>query len=155
MQIGQHSNRAKFIRRASSHRRITAALVLLAIAGFFGLIWAVAHYNIILTPGGCAFRQQYNLPCPTCGMTTAAIAFVHGHILLSFYTQPAAGLLCSILLLTAFFALLTAVFGVYFGFIERLGNQVKLRYWLLALLIIVAAGWAVMLARAVAENNAG
>ncbi len=155
MQTGQHSNRAKFIRRASSHRRITAALVLLAIAGFFGLIWAVGHYNIVLTPGGCAFRQQYNLPCPTCGMTTAAIAFVRGHILLSFYTQPAAAFFCSVLLLTAFFALLTAVFGVYFSIFERLGNQVKLRYWLLALLIILAAGWAVTLARALAENNAG
>jgi len=155
MQTGQQSNQAKFSCRVSSRRRITSALVLAAIVGFFGLIWAVGHFNIVLTPGGCAFKQQYNLPCPTCGMTTSAIAFVHGHILLSFYTQPAAGLFCSILLLTAFFAFLTAVFGVYFSFIERLSNQIKLRYWLLALLIILAAGWAVTLARAVAENNAG
>lgn len=155
MQASQHSNRPKFTRPATLRRRLAAALVLFAIVAFFVLLWAVGHFRIPLAPGGCGFEQRYNLPCPTCRMTTAAIAFVHGHILHSFYTQPAAAILCSALVLAAFFAFLTAVSGVYFNFFDRLLSQLKLWHWILALLIILVAGWAVTLARAIAENAAG
>lgn len=29
---------------------------------------------------GCWFKQQFGIPCPTCGMTRSVILTVHGHI---------------------------------------------------------------------------
>jgi hypothetical protein len=88
-------------------------------------------------------------------MTTSVFKFVRGEIFGrngAFYVQPAAALLCSILLIAAILAFLIAVFGVYFGFIDRFFKEVKIRYIILALLIIISAGWAVTLARALAEK---
>jgi len=148
MQISQHLNKSKFFFRASPRQRVIAAVVLLAVAAFFGLFWLEAHYKIALWPPGCGFEQKYGLPCPTCEMTTAAVAFAQGRIFESFYIQPAAALLCSVLAVSAFLAFIIAVFGVYFGFIKRFFAEVKIRYIILALIIIIAAGWAVTLARA-------
>ena len=86
-------------------------------------------------------------------MTTSALAFVQGKIAESFYTQPAAALLCCVLIVSAFLAFITAVSGVYFSFVKRFFAEVKIRYIILALIIIIIAGWAVTLARAVAANN--
>jgi hypothetical protein len=98
--------------------------------------------------GPCGFKQKYGLPCPTCGMTTSAVAFAGGKIFESFYIQPAAAFLCCVLAVSAFLAFVTAVFGVYFDFIRRFFAKVKIRYIILALIVIVAVGWAVTLARA-------
>ena len=103
--------------------------------------------------GYCGFKQRHGLPCPTCGMTTATLAFAQGRIFEAFYIQPACGFLCCVMILTAILAFIIAVFGVYFCFIERFFKEVKVRYIILALIIIVAAGWAVTLARALAESN--
>ena len=65
-------------------------------------------------------KQRTGLPCPTCGMTTCVLAFARGEVLTAFYVQPAGGFLCSLLVVVAFFAFLTSVFGVYFGFFDRL-----------------------------------
>jgi len=81
------------------------------------------------------------------------VAFAQGKIFEAFYIQPAAALLCCVLVVVAFLALLMAVFGVYFGFLERFITEVKVRYIILALVIIIAAGWAVTLARALAEKK--
>jgi len=61
--------------------------------------------------------------------------------------------LCCVLVVVAFLALFTAVFGVYFSFIKRFFAEVKLRHIILALIVIIAAGWAVTLARALAANR--
>ena len=66
--------------------------------------------------------------------------------------QPAGGLLCSVMVVVAVLAFAMAVSGVYFHFIQRFFAEVKLKYMILALLIIVAAGWAVTLARALAAR---
>jgi len=50
-------------------------------------------------------------------------------------------------------ALFTAASGLYFRFIERFFKEVKVRYIILALIIIIVAGWAVTLARALAAGN--
>ena len=81
-------------------------------------------------------------------MTTSAIAFVRGEILQSFYIQPAAALLCGVIVVAAFLALVTTVFGIYFHFLVR----IKAKDVILALLVIVAMGWMVTLARALAER---
>ncbi len=86
-------------------------------------------------------------------MTTAVIAFSHGHISDAFYAQPAAGFFCCFATLIAFFAFLIAGFGVYSPLLERRLASLKLRYILAALFLILAAGWAVTLARAIAQNS--
>ncbi len=101
----------------------------------------------------CGFKQRFGLPCPTCGMTTSMIAFCQGKIIEAFYIQPAMGLFCCVLVIIAVLSLFTGVFGVYFEFIRRFFTQVKIRYIIAALLVIVAAGWAVTLARALAAGG--
>ena len=85
-------------------------------------------------------------------MTTATLAFARGEIFDSFYIQPAAALLWCIIVVGAFLAFLIGVFGVYFAFLDRLFNEVKIGHVFLALIIIIAAGWAVTLARELAAR---
>jgi len=155
MQANQQLNKSRFFGKASFHQRIIAAVVFSVIAGSFGLAWlaATGKFDIGYWLGPCGFKQRYGLPCPTCGMTTSVLAFSRGRIYEAFYIQPAAALLCCVLIVIAFLALFTAVFGVYFGLIRRFFAEVKTKYIILALIVIIAAGWAVTLARALAENN--
>ena len=155
MQASQQLNKPKFFYRASSGRRMVAAVVCLGIILFFAAFAIAGHYHIDMGRwlGYCGFKQRTGLPCPTCGMTTATLAFAQGNIFEAFDTQPACGLLCSVIVIAAILAFIIAVFGVYFRFIERFFTEIKLRYMILALIIIIAAGWAVTLARAVAANN--
>jgi hypothetical protein len=155
MQASQQLNKPKFFYWASSGQRLVAAIVCLGIILFFGIFALAGHYMIDMGRllGYCGFKQRTGLPCPTCGMTTATLAFTQGRIFEAFYIQPACGLLCSVMVIAAILAFIIAVFGVYFRFIERFFTEVKLRYIILALIIIIAAGWAVTLARAVAANN--
>jgi hypothetical protein len=149
MQVTQHLNGLKIVCGASLRERLVAAFVFVMLVPFFGVFWLAAHDKIDtgwwLEP--CGFKQRYNLPCPTCGMTTSVLAFVRGKIVESFYVQPAAALLCCVLVVTAFLAFLVAVFGLYFGFLKRFLNEVKIRHVIVSLIIVVAAGWAVTLAR--------
>ena len=155
MQTSQQVNNAKFFSEASSRQRMTAVIILLAVVGFFGFFALAGHFNIDIGRwlGYCGFKQKYGLPCPTCGMTTATLAVSQGKIFEAFYIQPACTLLCCLLILIALLAFFTAVSGKYFCFIENFFNEVKVRYIILVLIIIIAAGWAVTLARALAVNN--
>jgi hypothetical protein len=83
----------------------------------------------------------------------SVIAFSQGHISDAFNIQPAAGFLCCFAAATAFFAFLVAVFGVYSPIVERHLALFKLRYVFVVLFLIFAAGWAVTLARAIAQNS--
>jgi len=152
MQESQQLNKPKFFCRASYRQRTASALIFLAALGFFGLFWLAANGKIDLgrwlVP--CGFKQKYGLPCPTCGMTTSLLSFSQGKIVEAFYIQPAAALLCCMFLIIAFLAFLIAVFGVYFRFINRFFAEVKIKHIILALIVIIAAGWAVTLARALA-----
>jgi hypothetical protein len=149
----QQPNAPKTFTRATARQRLTAAIVFFAIAGSFAALWLVAHYNINLYPFPCGFKQRYGLPCPTCGMTHAVLYFAQGQIIRSFYTQPAAGLFCTLAVVAAFFAFLIAVFGVYSGTFERLILSLKLRYIIDALVFVIIVGWAVTLARTLAEHS--
>jgi hypothetical protein len=155
MQTSQHVNKGKIFSPATSGQRMAAAIVCLAVVGFFGFFALAGHYGVDMGRwlGYCGFKQRYGLPCPTCGMTTAVLTFAQGKILEAFYIQPACALLCSVLVVISLLAFVTAVFGVYFRFIERFFSEVKVRHIILALLIIIAAGWAVTLARALAAGN--
>ena len=155
MQASQQLSKPKVLCRASFRRRLGAGAFFLVLAASFGLFALAGHYKIALWPFPCGFRQRYNLPCPTCGVTTSVLAFAQGKIIESFYIQPAAALLCCVLALSAFLAFFVAVSGVYFGFLNRFFTEVKIKYIVLALIVIVAASWAVTLARALAANNQG
>lgn len=155
MNASQQSNKRKFFYRASRVQRLAAAIVCLVIILFFGVFALAGHYKVDMGRwlGYCGFRQRTGLPCPTCGMTTATLAFARGRIFEAYYIQPAGGFLCSVLVVVAILAFIIAVFGVYFRFVERFFSEVKVRYLILALIIIIAAGWAVTLARAVAAKS--
>ena len=155
MAVNQQVNKVKFFCRATGRQRLCAAVVLAAVVAVFVFLWlaSVGVIDVGLLVGPCGFKQRYHLPCPACGVTTAAVAFVRGRIFEAFYIQPAAGVLCSILAVGGFLALLTAVFGVYYEVLNKALVKVKTRWVVLAVLIIVAAGWAVTLARALAANG--
>lgn len=154
MQTSQQLNKPKFFRRTSSRQRLRAAIVCLVLAALFGLtrLAATGRINLDRVLDPCGFKQKYGLPCPTCGMTASVLAFCRGEIFESFYIQPTAALLCCIMVIAAFLALLIAVFGIYFRFLDSFFSEVKIKHIILALLVIIAAGWAVTLARALAEN---
>jgi len=149
----QLNNKQKLFGYATNQQRIIAAVLFLGIAGTFGLSALAANDKIDISwwLRPCGFKQRFGLPCPTCGMTTSLLAFSQGKIIEAFYIQPAAGLFCSITVVVAFLALFTAVFGVYFEFIKHIFAKVKIRNIIIALLVIIAAGWAVTLARALAD----
>jgi hypothetical protein len=155
MQANQQLSKPKIFCRASFRQRLGAGGVFLLLAGSFGLFALMGHYKISPWPFPCGFKQRYNLPCPTCGVTTSVKAFAQGKILESFYIQPAAALLCCVLAVSAFLAFFVAVFGVYFDFLNRFLTGIKIKYVIIALIVIVAIGWAVTLARALAANNQG
>ena len=150
MQTSQQVNRSKFYTKASSQQRIIAAIICAAIVAFFGTFAVAGHYQVDMGRwlGYCGFRQKTDLPCPTCGMTTATLAFAQGKILEAFYIQPAGGLLCSVMVIVAFLTFIIAVSGIYFRFIQRFFSEIKIRYMIVALIIVIAAGWAVTLTRA-------
>lgn len=143
------------MRRASSRERTVAILVSLSIVSLFGVLWGLQklHFDFGLLFNPCGFKQNTGWPCPACGMTTSVLAFARGQVLTAFYTQPASALVCSLLVIAAFLALLVAVSGVYFTCFDRLFREVKVAYLLVGLLIIIAGGWAVTLARAFAAQR--
>jgi len=126
----------------------------LAVVVVFALLWLAASGRIELVRwfGVCGFKQRYGLPCPTCGITTSALAFVQGQVWRAFWIQPAGGLLCCGLVAAAFFAFVTAVFGVYFAFLKHFFARVKVRDVILVLIVVIVAGWAVTLSRALAAG---
>ncbi|MDD5327638.1 MAG: DUF2752 domain-containing protein [Phycisphaerae bacterium] len=154
MQASQQLNKGKIFFSASHHQRFVAGGVFLAMAAFFGVFALTGHYKINLWPFPCGFKQRYNLPCPTCGVTTSVTAFARGKIAESFYAQPAAALLCCVLAISTILALFISVSGIYFSFLDRL-FEIKIKYLIIALAIIAAAGWAFTLIRAIAENRQG
>jgi hypothetical protein len=157
MQGRQPANVAGVVRRASARERRIAALIALSVAALFGGLWGLERlgFDVGRLFNPCGFKQRTGWPCPACGMTTSVKAFARGEVVVAFKTQPAAGLLCSLLVGIAFLALLTGVSGVYFTVFDRFFHEVKVRYLLVGLLVILAAGWAVTLAQAFAAQRGG
>jgi len=157
MRTGQQLNELKIFCCASSRERLRAGLVFLCLAGLFGLLVLAAQskINIGWWFGPCGFKQRYNLPCPTCGMTASVLAFGRGEIVKAFYNQPAAALFCCALVVIAFLAFLMAIFGVYIAFLNRFFTKVGIKNIIYAVLAVITAGWAVTLTRALLANSRG
>jgi len=134
-----------------------AALITLSVVALFSGLWGLQRlgfdFGRLFNP--CGFKQRTGWPCPACGMTTSVLAFARGDVVASFRAQPAAAFLCGLLVGIAFLAFLTAAGGVYFTVFDRFFHEVKVRYLLAGLLVILAAGWAVTLARAYAAQRHG
>lgn len=141
--------------RITPCQRIAAGAVFIAIVALFAVLFAGARGWIEMSRlfGICGFKQVYSLPCPTCYITTSAMAFVQGRIWESFYIQPAGAVLCCVLVAAGVVALLISVFGVKFRFLHEPLTWRKIKYFIVSVLIIVAAAWAVTLVRALAQND--
>jgi hypothetical protein len=150
MAENQQSGKKKLLEKAARNSRIIAAWILLIglAVCIFLVLAATGKINITRYLGVCGMQVRYGLPCPTCGFTTAALAFFRGDILDAFYIQPAGALLCLAVVITVFLAFITAVFGVYFPFLKDLAGRLKLWKIVLTVILILAAGWAVTLSRA-------
>jgi hypothetical protein len=153
--VSQQTNREPGIRLASRRQRLIAGLFALGVFALFAGLWLLqwVHFDFGLLFGPCGMKQRTGLPCPTCGMTTSVLAFARGDLVTAFYVQPAAGFLTSLLVVGAFFAFLIAVSGVYFTVLDRLFAEIRIGHVAVGLLIILAAGWAVTLARAIAAQT--
>ncbi|MCX5632739.1 MAG: DUF2752 domain-containing protein [Phycisphaerae bacterium] len=137
--------------KSTKQDRITFLAVFVMIVFIFVLFYVVKAGLLNLGPGGgCAFERNFGLPCPTCGWTRAINAFMDGKIIKAFYVQPGAAAFCLILAWTAFFSLLSAASGVNFSFLPPV-RLWQLKHILLTIITILAAGWAVTLARALAQ----
>jgi hypothetical protein len=154
MQLSQQLNETKFFIQATPKQRAVARLIFWVVFGLWVVLLLASKGKIDLGfwIGVCGFKQRYGLPCPTCGMTTAAMAFACGKIIESFYIQPAGALLCSVAAISGFLALFTMVFGVYFSFLKRFA-EIKVRYIIWTLVVIIIAGWIFMLLRTLVANN--
>lgn len=132
-------------------------MILLLVLVLFGSLWGLqkAGFDFGRLFNPCGFKQRTGYPCPSCGMTTSVLAFARGEVLTAFYVQPAAALVCSLLVLTAFLALPTAALGVYFRAFDRALAEMKIVHIGVGLIVILAAGWAVTLARAFAARASG
>lgn len=86
-------------------------------------------------------------------MTRATLAFARGQIGQAFNIQPAACLIYSIAVVAAALALFVAVSGIYPNFIKNFFAEIRVRYMILALVIVLASGWAVTLARAISAQT--
>jgi len=152
VRVRQQTNGRGLIRRPTARQRWIAGLITAGVVILFGSLWLLQwlHFDFGVLFGPCGMKQRTGLPCPTCGMTTSVLAFSRGHLLMAFYVQPAAAFLCTLLVVAAFFAFLTSVFGVYFSVLDRLWAEIGIGRLVVGLLVILAAGWAVTLARALA-----
>ena len=140
---------------ASFRQRMISAIICLGVTAYFAAFAIAGRYSVDMGRhlGHCGFKQRTNLPCPSCGMTTATLAFAQGRIWEAFNTQPAAALLYSGSVLAAVAALFVAATGKYPALIRRFFEEVRVRYMIVALVIILASGWAVTVARALAARN--
>jgi hypothetical protein len=155
MSASQQLNSVKISASVTICQRIVAGVVFVSVLGIFGVLWAGAHgwFDMSRLFGICGFKQVYGLPCPTCYVTTSAMAFVQGRFLEAFYVQPAGAVLCCALVITAVLALLISVFGVNFSFLHPPISGRMIKYLIVSGIIVLAAGWAVTIARTLAENG--
>ena len=151
----QESNFSRGQVAITTGQRVAAGAVFIFVVVVFVVLFAGARGWLDMGRlfGICGFKQVYGLPCPTCYVTTSAMAFVQGRILDSFYIQPAGAVLCCVLLVVGVTALLISVFRVNFGFLHRPWRWRTIKYFVAGALIVLAAGWAVTLARALAQNS--
>lgn len=140
--------KSKLYTKSSHEERISFLAVFLVISIIFAFFYLLARGYIHLDSfGECAFKRNYDLPCPSCGMTRSITAFMQGKIIKSLLLQPASAIGCITLVLTAFFSLLSGLLGVNFRFLPPVRMWQTGRILLIGIIILVI-GWSVTLTRA-------
>jgi len=155
MQISQQIIKSKIFSHAAVKVRLKCGLTALVLMALWTILFlgAIGKFDMGHWFNPCGFKQMYDLPCPTCGMTTSAVYFSQGRILMSFYVQPAGGFIYSLLAIMLFFTFFTAVSGVYFSFLDSFLAEIKIKYIVIIFIVVILGGWAVTFARAVVEKG--
>ena len=86
----------------------------------------------------CQFLATSHIPCPTCGMTTAAAHFVRGQFLASLYIQPAGFVFAILCAATFWTSLYIAISGrpTY-----RLLSRLPMNRIVIGLLLFACLAW--------------
>jgi len=136
--------------KATRAQRLISAWIFIVFFAICVVLWLASNdkfsLSSLLLP--CGFKMRTGLPCPTCGYTTATIAFFRGDILRAFYIQPAGAILCVLVVLTVFLSFIIAVFGVYSSFLKSILQRLKLKFFVIGAILVILGGWAVAIARA-------
>ena len=99
------------------------------------------HQQLMLPE--CGWITSFDLPCPTCGMTTAFSHAANGNLPASFLTQPLGALLA----LATAIAFLSGMFVAFTG--SRIGSMFGRLWtyrtgWIIAGLVVVSWGYKVL-----------
>lgn len=124
-----------------------ARLMATAIAGACTAILLVAAW-LSPSPSGlgthgqlrmpaCGWIALFDLPCPTCGMTTAFAHAADGHLLASLHAQPLGSLLALATAMTLWVSLFVAVTG-WRGAVIFTRLLTTKTAWILSLLVMAA-----------------
>lgn len=150
MSKSNQGNQSDLIMHASKLQRAVAGIFAALAVLSLGFLWFAGHDFIEPSSiwGVCGFQQRYNLPCPTCGWTTAGQAFMKGEILKAFYIQPSAALVCVFLVIGLVLSLIISILGVYFRPLDKLIKSLRLRDILIIIAVVLAGGYIVTIARA-------
>lgn len=136
-------------RHALGARRLIAAAVAIMAACILGLaavmtpspIGLGTHRSLNLPP--CGWIAVADLPCPTCGMTTAFAHAANGNFLASFHAQPMGFILAIAVAVTLLVSIQVAITGSRLGWIfTRLWG--KRMGWAVATMVVVAWGYKVL-----------
>jgi len=145
----------KLLAGATRRGRVIAAWILLIGMGVcvFCVLAGRGVIDIARYLPPCGMKIRYGLPCPTCGFTTAVLAFFGGNVFGAFYIQPAGALLCLGIVVTVFLAFITSVFGVYFAPLKELAGRIKAWHVVVAVIVVLGGAWLVTLSRALAQRG--
>lgn len=140
--------------RPAVRLRLAGAALAAACASVLALAWWLSpspagygtHEQLGMLP--CSFLVKTGYPCPSCGMTTAVAAAVHGRVMESLRAQPFG------VVLAGFLALLAAA-----GAAQALTGRAALAalrvrwWWFLAALGGMLAGWAIVVGMGLAASR--
>ncbi len=127
--------------------RVIAAVVALACLTLLGIAaWlqpsptGVGTHTQLFPLQSCAWIEYANMPCPTCGMTTAFAHAADGHFIKSFLTQPM-GCVLAIATAMAFWVSLYITFtgSPIWRVFQRMWRPSVV--WIMAILILAAWGY--------------
>jgi hypothetical protein len=124
--------------------RLSAAVVLAMSLAILGLaVWLKpdargvgTHEQLGLLP--CSFLAVTDVPCPTCGMTTAFAYAAHGKILTALYVQPAGAMLAVLTAAAALVSGYALATGMRMGGLGRWLGRPKV---IILVAAIILAGW--------------
>ncbi|OUX02795.1 MAG: hypothetical protein CBD91_01695 [Phycisphaeraceae bacterium TMED231] len=135
--------------RAIGPVRLASGLVALIAATVLTIAWILVpsddglgtHRQLGMPP--CNWIVAANMPCPTCGMTTAFSHAAHGDLPASFGTQPMGAVLAVVTAATVLVAGWTALTGSMLApFLTGLfGRRL---FWISIVMLLLAWGWKIM-----------